>query len=277
MNKITFFISTIILFLLINIFSIKAFYNNFMWDYLFNKWSYVNSIEYFSNNNTIEWIYNKANVLYKQKKYDESMKEYMSILLYNDSNLEFKLNHNIANNYYRLWENEEAISTKISYRNKSIDYYRTWLDIRYDEETKQNLEYVLSKINELKEQDEENESSKNDNSEQNWWESNKDDNSESWEWEELEEWDKSDESWTWIGEEWGTTEWWEWSNQSWEENNISPEQSQALEDYQESLLEWQKSYADNFNKVYDENWDDDPFNNFFNNSLLNQWSDKKDW
>jgi len=327
MNKkliITIFVLVLAL-IIINIYYLKAFCYNLYWKYEYNNKSYENSVKYFEKAWNRQWIYNKANSLYKQWKYTESIKEYMSIKSEETSTFEFKLKHNIANNFYRLGQAETDSNKKIQNWEKTVDYYKDALTIMYDEETKQNLEFVLKKIaeekekqkNEEKEQNQENQDNDSENKDSNW-------NNETWTWsqEQTGSWSQSEQkTGSWSQEQSGTwsetekdnnsessaqsgiKEDWKLSNQSWslvendwkeqqnanqnsnnsnENKTLSKEQEQALQQYQESLKQMQKNNADNFNKVYNGNNSNDPFDNFFNdpffnNDLLN-WDDKeKDW
>ena len=304
----------IFLFFIINIFSLNAFYNNFLWKDLYEKKWFSNSVEYFEKAWNIEWFYNKANALYKQKKYIEAIKEYKSILWDEKNDLNFRINHNIANTFYRIWEEEKDSTKKIKNWEESIKYYTDALNIKYDEETKKNLEFVLEKIKKQKEE-EKNKDNKEDNKkdwdkqqdwkEQNWDKKNNWDKKEWWEkkwdksdkqqekwweswkdWEEKKDWEKSDQENAW--ESWEDWKQWE-QNQQWEgsQNNkdeewLSQEQQQAIKQYEEQLKKEQEQNADSFNKVYEENNSNDPFDSFFNdpffnNNLLNWGSEEKDW
>lgn len=217
-------------FVLVNIFSIKAFYSNFLWKDKYGEKMYLDSIFHFEKAWNIQWIYNKANSLYKQKKYKESIMEYKSILITQKNKLNFKINHNIWNALYRIWELEEENSKKIKNREDSIKYYVDALNIVYNEETKKNLDFILNKIKEEKNKQ---------------WNEKKDEENNN-------------------------------------KNNLSEEQNEALKKYEEALKMEQKKNTYNFNKVYQENWANELFDNFFNepsfnNDLLNWKENKKDW
>ena len=288
---------TILLFFIVNIFSLKAFSFNAYWDILYDKNDFESAIKYYEVAWNKEWIYNKANALYKQKKYTESIKEYMSLVTNDENIYDFRLNHNIANNYYRLWELEKDSSKKIQNWEKSIEYYRNALNIKYDEETKKNMEFVLKKIEEEKKKEQEKDKKKDDENKTGSWSEDK-----SWKSEQNKtgSWSE-DKSWKWEQNKtgsWGEDKSWkqqskdssnqgkekQWENLSWskpEKNNLSKEQSKALQEYQESLKQEQKNNSNSFNKVYQGNNPGDPFNvfndPFFDNDLLNWWNNKKDW
>lgn len=292
MNKNSILTIIILWIFLVNIFALKAFSFNVFWDYLYEKNDYINAIKYFNYAWNRESVYNKANAYYKQKKYEDSIKEYISILWNDSSQIDFSLNHNIANNFYRLWESKNDIEQKIKSREKSVDYYRNALNINYDEETKKNLEFVLKKLEEEKKkqenkQNEEKKDNQNneekswtwsqDNTEEKKWQNaNKSDN-EKWS-KESQQWEKSDEK------NWQTdNKWLSEKSSDKQENKLTKEQSQALEQYEQALKQEQKNNSEGFNKVYQPKYNSndifDIFNNdpFFNNDLLNWNNWEKDW
>jgi len=296
-------------FFILNIFSIDAFYNNYSWKELYNKKEYSKSIDYFKKAWNKEWYYNIANSFYKEKKYKEAIKEYMSILWEEKNEINFDINHNIANSFYRIWGLEKDNTKKIKNWEESVKYYSNALNIKYDEQTKKNLEFVLNKIKQekKKKEDKKNQEKKWDNKDEsdktNKWESEKKQDSKSWkeskEWESKQDskwgsWEESDNK-NWKGEEsskkqnweksweenkdWNTwknkeSQWWEnkewqWWKKQEESNDLTSQQEQALKQYEESLKQEQNDNADSFNKVYKENTSNDPFANFFNDPFFN--------
>lgn len=296
MNKKNILTFLILIIFLLNIFALKAFSFNAFWDYFYHKNDYENALKYFNNAWNKQWIYNKANVLYKQRKYKESIKEYMSLLSIGSTIYDFRLNHNIANNFYRLWEAEKDIDKKIKTWEKSVEYYRNALNITYDDQAKKNLEFVLKKIEEAKnkkekENNKEQKSNNDQEKDKNNQKNNKQDSDkkdkqnskdtkqsgEKNQWETKEEWEKKGQE---SGEQKTSKE------QKWEsESNLSQDQTKALQQYEEALKQEQKNNSDGFNKVYRESNNSDPFDNFdtimndpfFNNDLLNWWKSEKDW
>ncbi len=75
-----------------------------------------------------EILYNLANTLYKQHKYDRAITTYKQI---QSGDLSFRAYHNIANSYVKMQRLEKAIS-----------YYKAALLIKPDDETKANLLYA---------------------------------------------------------------------------------------------------------------------------------------
>ena len=82
--------------------------------------------------------YNEANALYKQKKYKEALKKYDSIESFNGDE-EYKRLHNMGNSYANLNKTDEAIKS-----------YEKALELKDDEDTKANLEYMKKKKKEQK-------------------------------------------------------------------------------------------------------------------------------
>ena len=106
--------------------------------------SYVNhdlkqsEIEYKKiTSKTDEIKYNLANVLYKQKKYDEAISWYSEIA---SKDMKYKKHHNLGNAYAKLGKIDTAIKN-----------YEKALEIQNDKDTKFNLE-LLKKKKEKEEQ-----------------------------------------------------------------------------------------------------------------------------
>jgi len=282
-NNTRILLTTLWLLLILNFFSLESFYYNYSWKELFNKWLYIDSSTSFEKAWNIQWTYNKANSLYKNSKYNEAIKEYLSILWKEEININFLINNNIANSYYRLWEIEED---KIKSWEEAVEYYNKALDIKYNDETKENLEFVLNKIKEEKEKKENKDEEKKDNkkseesNQEDWekWEEkneNKENKTDSW---STSEDDKKEEEKKW---EWEEKKWTEKSEGEGNENKISEEQEDALKQYEKALKQAEQENQDWFNKVYQENSNNTPFDifndPFFNNDLLDNKSWEKDW
>ena len=101
----------------------------------------------------------------------------------------------------------------------------------------------------------------------------------------------SDEESEEQGSEWEGSENWESENKEWAEQTngqteeweswLNEEQREAIENYSENLERSQQEYSEYYNKTYRENrsgfenffWNDP----FFDNSLIENWEEKKDW
>lgn len=306
-----FILSLIFWLIILNIFEIKNFYFRYIWNASYDKQDFENASKYFLNSDDLYWNYDYANSLYKQKNYEEALKEYLSILNEEKSKTNFKISHNVWNTYYRLWEINKK--DRLQLWERSVKYYQKALDIRYDEETKQNLEFVLKKLEEEKNKNNQNEDNKNnenqnwDNSEQNKnnneenneqsWSWSEDKNSENWENNKNQDWNKwekdENQQWSEQNNSWDEKNTSENKNSSWKsvsdskQNSLSESEQAEIQKYEQYLKDAQKQNSDYFNKVYNQNNNNDIFNSFFNddifndpffnNDLLNQDNNEKDW
>lgn len=235
-KKIILWILFLILILISNFWYIKSFYFNSLWEYYFDK----NDLEKSKNNFEKAWtesaIYNLWNLNYKSHNYNLAIKNYESILNTTSKSLLFKVNHNLWNSYFRMWEIDSENS--LDYFNTSASFYNDALKIYFNEETKNNFEFVLEKIKELEKKSEDNSDSnssnkKNENSD-NTYDSN---NSEIW---------------------------------------LTNEQKEKIKEYQEMLKKEQNSNNDSFNKIYEWDGNYSVYENIYDNSLLEN-KVEKDW
>lgn len=234
-------------------------YNNFL-NY------YYNSFWVFEKSGDIEWEYNLATKKYLSWSYNESIKSFFWVLdssiVLNDELL-FRTYHNLWNTYYKLW-----------YYEKSIDSYESALDINFDEETNKNLEFVKSKLNQEKQEEDfsdKKDEEEQDNDEQNNENERKIDNLQEDKWEKNKD-KQNNES--------GNSE------KKWQEEKdwgLSEQTKKSLEEISKKLQEQQAELWNFYNKRFSES--NDPFeqfdelfdNPFFDNSLLEKDDDKKDW
>jgi len=271
-KKIIIIIWIILWFLLINIFSINSYYNNLEWNKLYENKDFSWALENFSKNKNYIWLYN------------------------------------LWNTNYRLWEQEKEDNKKIEYWEKSVDFYKNSLKLKYDPRTEYNYNFVLDKLKKLKKKQEEekqkqeqknNKDNKNDWNSKDWKEWEKKENWESWDkqkdWKEWSKWENSDkEDWEQFKKNWEN---WKKSNKTasqqgtsapWKkyEPQLSKEAKEQIKAYEEKLKQDQKKNSWNFWKKYQENNRNDIFDNFnsffeddniFDNSALNNKDEKKDW
>jgi len=107
----------------------------------YNKKDYTKAEELYSKVDSDEarFRFDRADALYRQKKYKEALNEYQTI---SDKNLEFKKLHNIGNCYANLKKIDEAIKS-----------YEDALKIKEDKDTRFNLELLKKKKKEQKKKD----------------------------------------------------------------------------------------------------------------------------
>ena len=295
-----------------NILDILWFFYNEKWIKEFNQSQYSNAYKNFKQadiykSSAIE-KYNIANTYYKQWNFQDALTFYNFALSSNpncdksqnpdQSRVNFcSLNyHNLGNTYYRLWEQNNDQQQKISLRNQAIENYKNALELKYDQETKKNLDFVQKKIDELKNQQAQEQQNQEDSKQQQDWQNNQ-----SWSWNEQQnsEWEQN---WTWYQENqtWNNSQEQNlsWTNQSnnqassdskssdtaWEDSQtlLTNQQEQELKNYMEYLKQEEVNNQQYFNKKIQNSDQNDIFsqffwmNPFFDNSSLNG-DGEKDW
>lgn len=255
-------------FIAINIDYMLWFYNNFMGNSSFIKKDFDSAKNYFQSTKNSFWVYNLANTFYKQKDYKQAKKLYLQIDDLPSKDANFRLNHNLWNTHYRLFQQKQDIKNI----EQAIVFYKKALALKYDEETQKNLDFVeniLKKSQKNQEQD-----MKKNSAEQRW------DNEKSPS-ENTSNESKTDES----SEKKDTKS--EQDTSQTKENiqeqaKLTQEQKEALEQYEQAREELEKKNKNSFWKIYkDPNsmTDFDSFfsNPFFEDDFLKSKSDVKDW
>lgn len=273
-------------------------------DYFIHQLYKDASYKYIQSNSDIG-MYNDANSLYKQEKFDESIKKYQLISTWENQLFDRFLFHNQGNALYKQGESD-AVNRK-SLRELSIQSYQSWLAIKDDKDTRFNLEFVKKQLEKLQQQEQQNQQNQQSQSTSSSSPSQQQNT-------------QQGSSWTWSNST--TTFWsstkasqnttknspWTWSslsqknqqssssasgaissNKTWSavtpsgSEKLNQEQKQALQNYKNQLSKDQVQYGQYYNKVYQQPNTNDPFQNFFgnaffDNSLLNNGGDnKKDW
>ena len=282
----------VLILLLINLPYLLSFFNNYTWKQFFEQKKYELAKKEFNQANSIEWIYNIWNVLYKQWKYENSIKTYLSILWTWKNELNFKLNYNIANAYYKYWEKQTDVNLKKWYWLKAVDYYKKALKIKYDKQAKDNLEFVFNKLKNKKQNKQNQQSQK-----KNWQKKNKKEKQWGWEkkdnknWQKkslTKEWQKQWEDkknqnkwWNWNKskaqkKKWTQTSWTKQNKQQTEKEKQQAQMMKALKEYQKNLKKQQKQNMQNYGKIYQKPRIDDPFDDpFF--TWMPKHNNVKDW
>lgn len=240
-------LSLIIIFATFFIFS-----KNIAWKYFLDKWLYTYSYYFLS------WDYNKANLYYKIWDFSSAWKIY-------EKKDDFKSLYNLWNTFYKIWE--QSKTDKKSYYEKSLLAYSWALQIKNDFETKENYDFVKSKLDNLIE---DNQNEKNQQNTEN------DQNTQN---QESEQEEKNENN---LSEDSENSE-----NQNTENSNqklediLSEEEMQQLKQYEEDMMNNQYEYNDYFWKIY-EDWQEpmDMFDQLFRSSMFSDFengNDKKDW
>jgi len=206
---------------------------------LFIIWFFLVNI-FFINNKNIA-LFNTSNNLYKQEKYDDTIKILDDLQKLKNTDLDDKILYNLWNAFYRKATKDNAWK-KIEFLEKSLDYYLQSINLKYDKKTEKNIEFV-KQILEKEKQKQEKQDKKDDKKEQ-----DKQDNTQS-----------------------ASTNTWE----------LSKEQIQALEKYEEKLKEEQAQIWENYNKKSTDSQDPfTVFDSFFENNIqfdIEGKEEEKDW
>lgn len=140
-----------------------------IWNTSFYFWNFVSRKNILKNlENIFWWEYNlqEWNIYYRYGDFENAIKNYEKYNCKNDCNIKY---HNLWNSYYRLWEKEENLEKKIYFYLKSVLSYEEALNIKFDEQTKFNHDFVLEKLKELQKEQENKKQKKNE-----WDKNNKD-------------------------------------------------------------------------------------------------------
>lgn len=117
-------------------------WNNYIFAHSLNK--YLAKI--FPENEKIQL--KKGDYYYRLWEYEKALQQYGKI----DCKTDFIcsiLYYNLGNTYYRLWENSHQITDKLWFWQQSLSGYQKALQIKEDEKTRKNYEFVLKKMNEF--------------------------------------------------------------------------------------------------------------------------------
>jgi len=291
----------VIILVLVNFPYLLSFYNNWKWREYFEQKKYDLAKEKFSQTADFEWIYNLWNTYYKQWKYEDSIKTYLSILWTWKNDLNFKLNYNLWNAYYRYGESQENLSLKRWYWLKAVDYYKQALKIKYDQQAKDNLEFVLNKLKDLgknNKQQQNKQEQKKQNKKQNWqkkdgqkkewqkknsknWKKQNNSSSKNW----KKQWEKKQNQTNWKNgnksktgkKKQAQTAWNKQNKPQTEQEKKQAQMMKALQEYQKNLKQQQRQNMQNYGKVYQPPRNNDPFDDPFFTWMPRQWDNVKDW
>ena len=241
--------------------------NNFIFAQNINK----NLLKIFPNNNNLllkSWDYN-----YRLGNYDKALENYLKI---NCGYLKdcFILYHNTANSYYKLWEIQKDTTKKTILWINSLSFYQKALDIKNDKETKYNYDFVLKKLKDLtnpnqeqekKQPEEEKQQQEQDNEQE---EKNKQEGKEDKgiDWQQQEQEDQIQPKWDSFKIDKNALNQWD---------ELSQEEKEILKWYIQKLKQEEKQ-----NIKLNKEWQifNDDLNDFFNNPLdFDDFKDKWSW
>lgn len=98
--------------------------------------------------------YDRGNTLYKLGKWSEARREYERIA-FGSGELAFRTFHNLGNTYYRLSE-QSGTGDLVPLLTESVRNYDRALAIHEDDETRANREFVAKKLEQKKQESEQN-------------------------------------------------------------------------------------------------------------------------
>lgn len=227
-----------------------------------------------------QMLYNKWVDLYKSWDYKKADFYFDMTKCWKDKEICSKKFYNKWNTEYKLWEQSKDINEKQVNWESSANSYNESLKYKFDDYTKQNLDFVLQKLNALKQKKDE---EKKQQEEQKKKENSKKDNNSSQK-EEQKQDSKTSSGSTQKEEQKKQEEksqkqeqkWQKWEdspqvvkNQSmwlgWDANNkqaLSPDEAKQLEDYYQSLKNDEKQNQEFFNKKNNDKKEESPFDQF---------------
>ena len=299
----------ILLLVVVNFQQVWSFIDIAQGNIYFTAKSYNEASDTYAQSDSDVWMYNNANSLYKQGKFDEAMTRYQLITTWRNQVLDRYVFHNQGNSLYRQGQIDAVNRTNLW--EQAILSYQSSLAIHEDKDTRFNLEFVKKQLDILKKQEKQQSNQQQQNGQQNQQGQQNNSGSVSsptginQQWTGNTPWTGSSEntkpsnqtsssggSWSHsdsqkMGTSWSGAQSTTGNHQGMTTGSnasqwLSQDQKQALQNYKNQLSQQQVQYGQYYNKVYQDQ-SNDPIQNFFNgntffdNSLLNQWSDKKDW
>lgn len=278
LNKFLIFLLFIVLFLLLNFFSIKSYFYNYFWEKNYFNKNFEQAEKYFKKSKNTAWVINIWNFYYKNNDLEKSKDILEKIVINNNSEEKFVLNFLLWNIFYRIWEKNENLQDKKEFFLKSINNYKKSLEVKNDEKVEKNKKFVEDKLKELNSE----ENNFSENQKENFEDSQETENSDENSQKQEQSLENNNEN---VSKE--TLSWQEDRNIS--ENDFSPEhqknflkesEKQKIQEYEKYLKESQKELSDNFWKVYKNNSDDFFWDIFFEDVFFDNsfWTEsKKDW
>jgi tetratricopeptide (TPR) repeat protein len=130
----------------INFFNIVGFFQNFFGNFYFYTHQYSKAKDLFKKEKTSIWDFDLANALYKEWSFSEALKTYIALLWKEKTYLNFALNYNIWNTYYRLSEQKKDSKENQWFLEKALSHYNEALKIKSDWQTQKNIDFIKEKM-----------------------------------------------------------------------------------------------------------------------------------
>lgn len=187
----------------------------------------------------------KWDYLYRLWKYEDALQKYFQVKC-EKRNECARLFHNIWNTYYKYWEVKTYVE-KINLWQKSLEFYQKSLNLKYDEETKANYDFVKKKLEELlknkKDEEKKQEEEQKKREEKQNKEQEKKNEEEKKQEEKKEEQPKEESTWNWQWQEkWQSSSTWNWQQQNQPQNTWSW-QEQVIPKWPSMWLGWNEEEA----------------------------------
>lgn len=288
--------SILIWFLILNLQNIYNFFLDNKVNNYFENWSYYLSYNYYSKKSWETDIFNQANSLYKLNVFSDSLVKYLSLENSQTFKNKYDLFYNIWNNYYRLWEKLSFFDEKLKNYNKALEYYLMAKEIKPTSKVIHNYDFVLNKINELKDKENNKDKSENDNlnskpnptpkpkpnnipnnNQNQEQKAQNNDNTDTNESKENNQNNTQENSWS-------VNSWWDEVNfensQNWDWLYLTEDLKQRLLEEQKRLLEEQQKYQwQIFKQDNIKNKTNDIFDSILNDQIFEKsfWDESKDW
>ena len=131
----------------------------------FKHWNFKKASKEFQKVKDITSLYNDANSLYKQWKFEEAIQKYWLLNTWNNILLDFYQYYNKGNSLYEQWIQNPTHRAKL--RKQAISSYDFALSLQDDEDTKYNksvIEKALKQLQKTEQKEKQNDSSNNNNS-----------------------------------------------------------------------------------------------------------------
>jgi len=159
-------LTTLWILVIINIWQFRGYIHTQRWMKFFDTWEFKNASQEFQKVKDITSLYNDANSLYKQGKFEEAIQKYWLLSTWDTTSLDIYQYYNKGNSLYKQWIQDPIYREDL--RKQAITSYNLALSLQDDEDTKYNklvVEKALKKLQENKQSNSSNSSNSQNNSE----------------------------------------------------------------------------------------------------------------